>query len=101
MLNNDFNIQVNVISTLKKYLKENTNVETISHLQDLVNKVEARNADRSINSDTVLGVLHDNLQLCKTVRINGDWVVTYDEVDFSNGSFIVFASIVFSAKLIS
>ena len=100
MLNNDFNIQITVKSTLKKYLKENTNVETIAHTQDLVKKVEDRNADWTLKDNTILWVLHNNLQLSSSVHINGDWVVTYDEIDLWE-SYIVFAAIVFSGKLIT
>lgn len=100
MLNNEFTIQVNVKTTLKKYLQQNTNVTKLSHIEDLVKKIEERNADWTIKSDTVLWVLHDNLQLNSKVHINDDWVVTYDEIDLWE-SYLVFASIVFSWKLIT
>jgi hypothetical protein len=54
MLDNTFTIQINVKNTLKKYLKENTNVDTIAHMQDLVKKIEDRNTDGTIKSATVL-----------------------------------------------
>ncbi len=100
MLDNTFNIQITVKNTLKNHLKQNTNVDTISHIQDLVQKIEDRNADWTIKSSTVLWVLHDNLKLSNTVHINDDWVVTYDEIDLWE-SYITFATIVFSGKLIT
>ena len=100
MLDNTFSIQITVKNTLKAHLKQNTDVNTISHIQDLVKKIEDRNADWTIKSNTVLWVLHDNLQLTKTVHINDDWVITYDEIDLGT-SYITFATIVFSGKLIT
>lgn len=41
---NEYRIQVNIKTTLKKYLKENTNVTTIDHIQDLVEKAEDRDS---------------------------------------------------------
>lgn len=42
MMNNEFQVQVNIKNTLKKYLKQDTNVETLEHIQDLVEKMEKR-----------------------------------------------------------
>ena len=100
MADNTFNIQITVKNTLKKYLKQNTNVNTVAHIQDLIKKIEDRNADGTIKSGTVLWVLHNNLQLSDTVHINDDWVITYDEIDLWE-SYITFATIVFSGKLIT
>jgi len=100
MLDNTFQIQVTIKSTLKKYLQENTNVNTIAHMQDLVKKMEDRNADWTIKSSTVLWVLHDNLQLNSKVQINDDWNITYDDIDLWE-SYIVFAAVVFSGKMIT
>lgn len=100
MLDNTFQIQVTIKNSLKKYLKQNTNVETLDHIQDLVKKMEDRNSDWTIKSNTVLWVLHDNLKLNATVHINGDWSIVYDEIDLWE-SYITFASIVFSWKLIT
>ncbi len=100
MLDNTFQIQVTIKSTLKKYLQENTNVDTISHMQDLVKKMEDRNTDWTIKSNTVLWVLHDNLQLNSKVHINDDWNITYDDIDLWE-SYIVFAAVVFSGKFIT
>lgn len=38
MMNNEFQVQINLKNTLKKYLKQDTNVETLEHVQDLVKK---------------------------------------------------------------
>jgi len=100
MANNTFQIQIRVVSTLKKYLKQNTNVQTLDHMQDLIDQVEWRNADRTLKSDSVLWVLHDNLQLSSSVHINGDWNVAYDEIELWE-SYLVYATIVFSANLIT
>ena len=40
MMNNEYRIQINVKSTLKKYIQQNTNVEKLDHVYDLVEKVE-------------------------------------------------------------
>jgi len=100
MADNTFQIQIRVVSTLKKYLKQGTNVEVLDHMQDLIDQVEWRNADRTLKNDSVLWVLHDNLQLSSTVHINGDWNVAYDEIELGE-SYLVYATIVFSAKLIT
>ena len=81
MVNNVFQVQVTIKNTLKKYLKENTNVEVLDHIQDLVLKMEDRNTDGTIKSDTVLGVLHDNLKLNEKACIIDDFNITYDEID--------------------
>lgn len=55
MVNNEYQVQINVKNTLKKYLKENTNVETLDHIQDLVQKMEGRDTDTGdLLSTTVL-----------------------------------------------
>lgn len=68
MVNNEYQVRVNIKNSLKKYLQQNTNVETLDHVQDLVEKMEAR-TNGNIDSDTVLGVLHDNLQLSGNAHI--------------------------------
>lgn len=42
MMNNEYQIRVNIKNTLKKYLAQDTNVETLEHVQDLVEKMEGR-----------------------------------------------------------
>lgn len=100
MMNNEYQIQINVKSSLKKYLKSNTNVEVLEHIQDLVKKVESRDDDGNLESNTVLGVLHDNLQLSTTANINGDWQISYGEMDLGD-SYITMASILFTVKVIT
>jgi len=105
MVNNEYQIQINVKNTLKKYLKENTNVETLDHIQDLVQKMEGRDTDTGdLLSTTVLGVLHDNLTLTisgnRKADINGDWDIGYDEIDLGE-SYITIATISFTVKVIN
>jgi hypothetical protein len=40
MMNNEYKVQVNIKNTLKKYLKQDTKVEVLEHIQDLVEKME-------------------------------------------------------------
>ena len=77
MINNEYSIQINVKSTLKKYLSQKTSDEILEHLKDLVERIEGRNDDGNLESNTILGVLHDNLQLSSTANINGDWDISY------------------------
>ena len=100
MSDNEFVIQVRVKNTLKKYLKENTDVEVLEHTQDLVKKMEDRDSDMNIKSATILWVLMDNLNLNNKVHINDNWNIVYDEIDLWD-SYIVFASVTFTAKIIS
>lgn len=98
-MSNEYQIRVNIKHSLKSYLKENTNVEVLDHVQDLVEKMEARTSG-DVNSNTVLGVLHDNLKLSNTVNIVGDWEISYDEIDLGE-SYITYASVLFTVKDIS
>ena len=100
MANNEFRVQVNIKNTLKKYLGGKKSDTVLEHVQDLVKKMEDRDSDGNIKSDTVLGVLHDNLQLSNTANINGDWQITYDEIDLGD-SYITFASIIFTVRVIT
>lgn len=67
-------------------------------------RIEERDTDGTIKSDTVLGVLHDNLKLIKDgVRfadINDNWEVSYEESDLGE-SYIVQATISFTVKRIN
>lgn len=97
---NEYRVQVNIKNTLKKYLKENTAVSKIDHVQDLVLKAEERDALGNVESDTVLGVLQNNLQLSNTAHIIGEWEIRYDEIDLRE-SYITIASISFVVRKIS
>lgn len=98
MMDNEYQIRVTIKHSLKTYLKENTNVEVLEHIQDLVERMEWR-TDWEVNSDTVLGVLHDNLKLSDTAHINGDWEISYDEMELEDRqSYVVYASVLFTVK---
>lgn len=99
MVDNEYQVRVNIKTTLKKYVQPNTNTETLEHVQDVVNKMEGR-TNWNINSDSILWVLHNNLQLSWNANIVGDWEITYDEIDLGE-SYIVYASILFSVKVIT
>ncbi len=100
MLSEEYQIQINVKDTLKKYLQSKTDNETLKHIQDLVKKIEDRDSDWNLESSTVLWVLHDNLQLSNTANIVWDWQITYDEIDLWD-SYITLASISFIVKVIT
>jgi hypothetical protein len=53
MLDNTFEMTVTIKHSLKKYLKENTDVNVVAHYQDLVKKMEDRNADGTLKSTTI------------------------------------------------
>lgn len=99
MINNEFQIRVNIKNSLKKYLQQNTNVETLDHVQDLVEKMESR-TNWDINSNTILWVLHDNLKLSWKANIIDNWEITYDEIDLWE-SYITYASVLFTVKAIT
>lgn len=69
----------------------------------MVKRVENRNNDGTIKSDTVLGVLHDNLKLVisetRRADIVGDWDISYEEADLGT-SYVVMATIGFTVKRI-
>ncbi len=98
-INNEFQIRVNIKNSLKKYLQQNTNVETLDHVQDLVEKMESR-TNWNINSNTILWVLHDNLRLSWNADIIDNWEITYDEIDLWE-SYITYASVLFTVKAIT
>lgn len=62
MTDNEFRIAITVKTTLKNYLATSS-AERMKHVQDLVKRMEERNTDGTIKDTTILGVLHDNLQL--------------------------------------
>lgn len=53
MMNNEFQVQINIKNSLKKYLKQDTNVETLEHIQDLVEKMEKR-TNGNLDSNTIV-----------------------------------------------
>lgn len=99
MANNEFSIQINVKSSLKKYFTENTDKEILGYLQDLVEKVEDRDTNWNLKSTCILWILQDNLKLSNTVQINWDWNVVYNEINLWE-SYITMASITFTCQKI-
>lgn len=100
MVDNEYSIAISIKNTLKKYVKEGTNVQILEHIQDLVQKMEWRETNGDVSSNTVLGVLHDNLKLSDKANINGDWNITYDEIEYGD-SYITVATILFTVKVIN
>ena len=96
---NDFYITVNAKDTLKAFLGEDKDEEIIEYMQEMVKRIEAR-TDGKPDSDTILGVLHDNLKLENNVHITDDWEIDYQVSEF-NGSYILVGSVSFKASLIS
>ena len=103
MIDNEFRVGITLKTTLKNYLSTGS-ADRMKHIQDLVKRMEERNVDGTIKSSTVLGVLHDNLQLevngVKYGNINGDWDVNYDESDLGD-SYILYATVTFTVKRIT
>lgn len=99
LIANEYQVRVNIKNSLKKYLQQNTNVETLDHVQDLVEKMEWRTS-YNLDSDTILGILHNNLKLSNTAHIVWDWEITYDEIDLGE-SYITYASVMFTVRAIS
>lgn len=93
-------VQINIKETIKANLTANTNKATVEHLQDIVKKMEERETNGTLKSATVLGVLHDNLQLSAKVNINGDWEISYTETEYGD-SWIVIGSVKFNASRIT
>jgi len=100
MMNNEYSIWITIKNTLKKYLKQNTNVEALEHVQDLIEKMEWRNDNWDLKDDTILWILHNNLQLSTNANINWDWNISYDELDLWD-SYITFATVLFTVKVIT
>ena len=96
---NEFSITVNIKDTLKASLTHDTDKEIVEHTQEMVKRMEAR-TDSIPDSDTILGILHDNLKLSNTVHLNNDWDINYQASEY-NGSYILVASVQMTASLIS
>lgn len=85
MTNGEYSIILQIKSSLKKYMGGTKGNEKLDHIQDMVKRIENRNDNGTIKSDTILGVLHDNLQLVisetRRADIVGDWDISYEEAD--------------------
>ena len=101
MLSGEYSVAVSIKTTIKKFLGQKTDKEVMDHIQDCVVRMEGRNDDGTLKSDSVLGVLHDNLQLVisetRRADIVGDWDVSYEESDLGE-SYIVIATVMFTVK---
>ena len=62
--------------------------------------MEDRETNGDLKSSCVLGVLHDNLKLSDKANINGDWNITYDEIEYGE-SYITVATVLFTIKVIN
>ena len=96
---NEFTVTVNVKDTLKATLTANTDKEVVSYMQEMVQRIEKRTSGKP-DSDTILGVLHDNLKLGNKVHLMNDWEIDYQVSEF-DGSYLIVGSITFKAHLIS
>lgn len=101
MLSGEYSVAVSIKTSLKKYLGQKLDKEILDHIKDVVVRMEGRNDDGTLASDTVLGVLHDNLQLTisetRRADIVGDWDISYEESDLGE-SYIVVATVMFTVK---
>lgn len=58
MMDNEYGVMIVVKTTIKKYLKAQE-----GHTQDLIKQIEERDTNGVLLDGTILGVLHNNLQL--------------------------------------
>lgn len=100
MHSDEFNIIITVKSSLKKYLKQNTNIEILDYSSDLAEKVEGRDSNMDIKDNTIIWVILNNLKLSNKVNIVWDFNILYDEMDLWD-SYLVYAKINLKAKLIA
>lgn len=103
MIDSEFSVMITVKTSLKKYVGSKKANVSMDHIRDMVERIEKRNADGTLQSSTILGVLHDNLQLTignnRRADINGDYDISYEEADLGE-SYIVRATIGFTVKRI-
>lgn len=99
-MDNTFAVTINIKDTLKKYLKENTNVEIDNYMQTAVKRMEERETNGVPKSATVLGVLKDNLKLGGKANILDDFEISYDILPLGE-SYIIISSVTFNVKLIT
>jgi hypothetical protein len=75
----NYTITITATVSIKKYLEENTNRTTVSHLDALVALMEDRQADRTPVSASILGVIQANLTLSNTVSVAKISTINYQE----------------------
>lgn len=63
MLSGEYSVVVSIKTTIKKFVGQKLTKEIMDHIQDCILRMEGRNDDGTLKSDSVIGVLHDNLQL--------------------------------------
>jgi len=101
-MNNEFQVVIRVVDSLKNFVTEDTNKEVVSHTQTFVKRMEERDSNGKPLASTILGVLHDNMRLNNKVTMVGISTVRYDEINNPHdGSWIIEATMVVTAKLIS
>lgn len=98
---NVFQITIRIKDDLKHYLKANTNNEIAEYKQKLVKRMEERNTDGTFKSDTVMGVLTENLKLGGKANIISDFVISYDDILPLDESYIIIGSVTFNVNLIT
>ena len=101
MINGEYQMAISLKTTIKKYLGQKKTRDIQDHIQDSVIRMEGRNTDGTFASDSIIGILHDNLQLTisdvRRADIVGDWDVSYEESDLGE-SYIVVATVMFTVK---
>ena len=87
-------IQVKV--DIKDFLKSNTDVSVISHMQYLVQTMEARDGSGVPLATTVLGIINNNLTASSSVQLLNLSNITYRETPYGE-SYIALAALSLSA----
>lgn len=86
--NYDLTVQLKV--DIKDYLKSGTNVSVVSHMQDLVQKMEARDVNGVPEATSILGVINNNLSISNSVHLVQDYNISYRETPYGE-SYIALA----------
>lgn len=87
-----YEITIQLKLDIRDYLKSNTNVSVLSHMQALVQKMEARDVNGVPTSTSVLGVINSNLSLSNTVHLASEPTISYRETPYGD-SYIAVAAL--------
>jgi type III secretory pathway component EscR len=92
----EFTITIAIKDTLKAYLDQNTDRDTISYSKKMREWISSRDDNGILESDCILGILSNNLKITNTVQINRDRRVGYNEILPFDGSYVVRGFVTFT-----